>query len=370
MEKFDYSIYKETRIYLVLYDSYIKKQGISKEVLFDKLCINNSSYRRARDYEQNVGRQIVDQLSDHYGFVVPSIELINGLEVFTNKVYKNMYYKIYTSYDEDLKYIEELLEKKSLFFPVLNLLKLFMVLNSKKSTFTMMNEYSTLYNDIKQYYSFFTKELKSIYEILNMFFDNTNDDDWDKDYENAMLYQIKASKCHTYKKYIEAIFYANIAKNILLADSNFKRFIYVNQIIMSSMLYAGNYNECYKIALKQIACLESLDIKQFELESANKLYVTSLLGMERYKEIIDLLMDIEYTNLTFIICLLVSLYKTNKNQYLAYYKENVIDNDLEKHDKDLFNSLNSYLKINNKGILNTLAKYDLMGPIIKILKKF
>lgn len=112
MEKFDYSIYKETQIYLVLYDSYIKQQGMSKEIPFEKLCINNSSYRRARDYEQNVGRKIVDQLSDHYGFIVPSTELSGELETFSNKVYKNMYYKIYTSYDENLKYVEELVARQ------------------------------------------------------------------------------------------------------------------------------------------------------------------------------------------------------------------------------------------------------------------
>ncbi|MFA6661399.1 MAG: hypothetical protein WCS56_00030 [Bacilli bacterium] len=371
MEKFDYSIYKETRIYLVLYDAYIKHQGMSKEVLFEKLYINNSSYRRARDYEQNVGRQIVDQLSSHYGFVVPTKDLIDELEIFTNKVYKNMYYKIYTSYDEDLKYIEELLEKKSLFFPVLNLLKLLLIVNSQDHAFNVLNTYGTLFNDVKIYYTFLTEELKQIFEILSIFFEDTTveDGDWEKDYDNPMTYQILASKCNLRKKYIESIFYANEAKKILLNDFNFKRLIYVNQTIMNSMLYVGNYSECYKLAVKQIASLESLNFTQFELESANMFLAVSLLGLKEYHKVIQLLENIESFNLTFITCLLVSLYKTNKNEYQLFYKENILENDLSKNDKDYCNSLNSYLKINNKSILNTLSKYDLMGSVIKILKK-
>ena len=117
---------------------------MSKEVLFEKLCINNSSYRRLRDYEQNVGSQIVDQLSNHYRFVVPTNDWIDELEIFTNRVYNKYKGTIYMKKTKNLIYLFKRSWKiskglifiaalKSIFFglqPLINIVGLGIVIDS------------------------------------------------------------------------------------------------------------------------------------------------------------------------------------------------------------------------------------------------
>ena len=72
-------------------------------------------------------------------------------------------------------------------------------------------------------------------------------DIWENNYENPMAYQLLSSKCFMRDKYIEAIFYVSKAKDILLQENNFKRFIVVNRMLLTSMLCAKNYKEIYRL---------------------------------------------------------------------------------------------------------------------------
>lgn len=267
MLNFDFTIYRGTMKFFNLYDVYIKYSDNNKEDLFYKLCINNSSYRRARDSEQRVGREIIGQLCRYFSFRIPNNELLLNLQKLANRVYKNMYYKIYESYETDIEYIEKLLKKKCIMFPILNLLKLFLIANSQKATSKNLEEEKKLYDEVKLYKKFFTEELLEVLDILTLFFETEfNEGEWKKNYTNAMVYQILSSRSFIKKKYIEALFYAYKSKEILLSEENFKRVITVNNTIMSCLLYVGNYEECLNIVNKQMLC-----IKSFELVNVSEL---------------------------------------------------------------------------------------------------
>ncbi len=195
MNKFDFSIYKQTRIYFVLFDAYLKNRSINKEMFFNKLYINYSSYRRAREYEEKVGSQILKQLCDYFEFKVPNNVIIDRIEELTNRIYHNMYYKIYTTYESDLEEIDRLLDEKYILFPILKLFKLFLHVNAKAGAIKIMKDNQELYDNVKIYKKFFTEELEEIYEILSFFFeDEIGDKEWSKSYDNALTYQLLASR--------------------------------------------------------------------------------------------------------------------------------------------------------------------------------
>ncbi len=52
-------------------------------------------------------------------------------------------------------------------FPVLNLLKLFLIINSNISPKKVLEEYNELYEEIKKYKTFLTYELLEIFEIMS-----------------------------------------------------------------------------------------------------------------------------------------------------------------------------------------------------------
>ena len=144
MKKFDLSIYKQTRVYFVFFDIYLKKQNITKEEIFSKLLINNSSYRRCRNAEQKVGKQILKQLADHFELIIPDAQIVDELQTRINQIYHKMYYKIYDTYEDDQRYIDNLLEKKILLLPVIKLIKLYLVVNSTKSISDVKIEYKDM----------------------------------------------------------------------------------------------------------------------------------------------------------------------------------------------------------------------------------
>lgn len=125
MKKFDLTLYKESRQYFYLFDVYLKNLAINKDPFLEELGITPSSYRRARMSEQKVGVQIVEQLSKHFGFIVPKSEFINDMSKFTNKIFFNMEYKVYDAYEEDIEYLNKIEKDNYLLFPIINLLKLF-----------------------------------------------------------------------------------------------------------------------------------------------------------------------------------------------------------------------------------------------------
>ena len=107
---------------------------------------------------------------------------------------------------------------------------------------------------------------------------------WNHDFNNALAYQILGSKNYKSKKYIECIFYSYKSLDILIEDCNYKRAIQVNQMIISSLLNIGNYEETLALTTKQIKAIKSLSILDSYYKNAINCYYISLLGLKKYED--------------------------------------------------------------------------------------
>lgn len=369
MIKFDLEYYKNSKPYFYFFDTYIKQTDINKEKLLYDLGVNYSSYRRCREKEQKVGKIIIKQLSDYFKIKRVENEFLDNLSIYLTNLYEKLYYKIYDTFEKDEKYINDLINQNLIINPILLLFKLFLTVNSKKSVKNVYFENIDMFNKVKKYSSFFTKELHEILSLLALFFERDSSEcEWTDNFNNPLAFQILSSKNYNEKKYIESIFYAYKAQDILLSDFNYRRMINLNQTIISSLLYIGNYSECLTIVNKQISCLKSFNLYEFEFRSASISYVVALLGLNKYDEVITLLRDKCDYDMTELTCYLIALFKSNKQKYKHYFSEEI---DLTTNDdvSEYFKLLNYFLNHRDKKIINSLIKYQIPGYMINIFKK-
>lgn len=368
MKKFNLSVYLDSVPYFNFFDVYIKELGIKKEDFLKRIGVTPSSYRKCRKGELNIGDRIIEQIAEAFNLKVPSDKLIMELETFVTKVYNNMYYKIYTSYEDDLSYINELLSKDYIIFPILKTLKLFLYANSNKKIENILEICNELYQEVKKYDKFFCNDLQEIYELIYLTFEaNIPANYWIKNYSNAIAYFVLATRSYLNQRYIESLFFAEKAKTMLLKDGNVNRVLYLNNTIMSNLIYVGNYEECYELATTQLLALESIGFTSgFQVKASKKFQVVALLGKKEYKEIKKLYYNKERFNLTEIICLLVALYMDDKKTYETYYKD--IISDREEEELSFYKYLNIYLKNKNKASLEFLENQEIMKHLIVVLK--
>lgn len=369
MLKFNLESYKGSCKYLILFNVMFKKDSLNKDQFLDDMGITPSSYRRAEKSEQNIGVRSVMQLSKHFGYKLMNDSMIDELENFSNKIYYNMYYKIFDTYEEDLEYISNLEKEKYLIFPIIKLLKLFLQINAPTYTSDTLKNSENLYNEIKDYKEFYLDTFSAVFELFEISFeDSLLDRAKFKKYDNGMAYFILSSRCHLQQKYVESLYFANKSKEILLLDGNYKRLFYLNHIIMNSLIKVESYDECYEIAYKQKLALEALKMNGYELNIAKDYIVLSLTGMKKYTEVHSLLANKEKYNLTELTCLLISKYMIDKNEYIEYFKNEIDLDSFESNIAEFYSLLNKYLVHSEKRALNKLEINNLSFPFIKYLK--
>lgn len=370
MKQFNFKIYKGSMQYLLFFDALFKDKQMNKEHYLLDNNITPSSYRRARTSEHKVGREIVDKISTYFGYKITPKDVVDKLETLTTKIYHAMNYKIFKSYEEDLEQLKSLLKEKYLIEPVIELLILFLNINSTKSVKAVIQDNLELYNKIKNYKSFYTDELLVIYDLTNIYFEGEDDEEIRmRKYDNAMAYFILSSQSFRNEKYVEALYYGYMSKDICEKEGSIKRIIYLNEIIMSSLLRIGSYEECYDLAYNQILILESLGIEDQVMKFAQKFVIVALFGMKKYELIINMLKNRETCNLTEMTCLIVSKFYAERKRYEIFLKEDI---DYSMFDKDsliYINNLNKFLTKKDKKALSELENDKIMLPVIKILKK-
>lgn len=369
MNRISLNEYKGTVIYFHFFDAYIKLFEKGKEVIFNELHINNSSYRRCREKEQGVGPEIITKLANYYNLIELEDEEIDDYEIYLNDLYSKIYYKDNKDFEKNLDKLDEIINKKNILFPIFKLMKLLMLLNSKKSVEQVYNENLEDYNYLKRFHFFFKNELKTIINTVSLFFENDSENcEWNYDFKNAFAYQILSSKCYKDQKYVEAIFYATKANDILLSDYNYKRIITVNNIIMRSLLYIGNYEQCMAVSTKQMKSLIALGITGYDMLAAESSLNMSLLGLGKYSEVIYNISSQENVDISDITILLIANYLINKQEYRKYYSEFIADNEFNDDTIKYLNTLSYYFTHRDKKMLKTFQKYQISGILIRILK--
>lgn len=369
MKKIKLDLYKDFQQYFYLLDVLIKNVSANKDLFLEDIDISPSSYRRSKNDGNKIGEIILPKLTTYFNYNLCDKDTIDQIESKINEIYFAIYYKDYENYDEYFNWLENMLSKRYLLFPIFLLFKLLMMINSQNNPRTIINELTDLYNEIKSYQSFYENELLEIIEILDVTFKKDIDNYFlSKTYVNELTYHTLATRCNLLGRYIESIYFCKILKEKLIADENYKRVYYINLTLISNYNYLLMFREAEVLVLKQLLNLKALNNIGDEYNFTNLLYTITCLGLKKYNKVIELLDDKKSTTLTETVCLLTSHYFTNKDKYLENYNEFISN---VKNEKTLacLKTLNVLLKSNNKKKVLELEQYDINKSVLEILKK-
>lgn len=369
MKKISLSEYKDYKQYFIMFDILIKSVNSNKEEFLQSLYLSPSSYRRAKNDGNKIGAQLAKELCKYFNLSLFTSKLIDEIEERFNLIYFNIYYKIYDTYEEDLTWIEDLLSKNYMFFPVLKLFKLLMLLNGFKNPNQIIDNYKQLFNEIKSYENFYNDSLLELLEILEVSFKSeTENFDMSKSLKNELSYYTLSSKYALIGKHIESIYFCEKAKESFIKKENFKRVYYANLTLIFNYNCLCNFEEAYMLEKKQMLSLKSFNEYEFEFLSTRKHYIITCLGMKKYKEVLTMLENNEEMDLTEVCCYLISEYIVNKKEYENTIHD-IIESNSNYNNKNLFTLLDKYLKSKDKKTLLRIQQYNINLTLKEILKK-
>ena len=373
MKQFDFNVYKGNSKYVSFFDEYIKENGEVKKDLFKKLDISDSSYNRLRGCETNIGNTIINLLSSNYNLLQISNDSINKLSNLITKIYNNMNYRIFDSYDSDLKIIDKMIKDNSIMFPILYLIKLFMKVNVNLIITRIRKEDIELYNIVKRYEKFYTNDLLEILNFLSVIFeDELTLDMCININNNPMTYHVLSLRYYLEEKYEYAYYYAEKAKNILIDESNYKRLIMVNRVIIDSLLNLNEFDKALDYAQKNKLSLMALNFND-EISIYDNYIAISFLGLRRYKDIINLLFmkkDLSELSTIETICYIASINMIISKHNIYDDSDNInnIESLYKGLDKKMVVCVNSYLYKKDLNILNELGKNGATKSLIRVLR--
>ena len=370
IKKFDLSIYKITPIYFKLFDVIMKNNSLNKDNFLDSKKITSSSYRRASKSEQKIGENIIKKLSKVFKLKMIDSKGIDELEELLNEIYYDMYYKIYENYDNYLNRIEELLNKNLLIYPILNLFKLFLIANANNSPKDIISQNYCLYEDTISFSSFLENVFSDVVDLVKLSYtQDLTDDLISKKYNLGLHYFVIASKLWISGNNTGSLYYCAKAKDLFVQEENYIRIIYVNLTIMSNYNMICNFSECNQLANKQLLILKNIRNNGIEYQTTLKHLMLSLLGLKQYEDVLSLLENKQTYNITELCYLLISKFKTNKEEYFRYFNNEIDLNELNEKCRLIVKYLNSYLVKREKRALYELENLKIGDVLIKILKK-
>lgn len=368
MFKINLSIYKESKQYFQLFDILLKDLDINKEAFLKDVGISPSSYRKARTIEQNIGDKIIEQLCNALKYKKATIDFISELEQLFNRVYFNMYYKIFKFFDKDLEIIDSLINQNYIVKPILILLKLFLLANEKKDVWEYKRDNIELYNDLKRYLIFFNEDLLEIMDILALVFEEDIPEEiMMKTYKNSLAYYSLSSRLCDDRRFVESLFIAKKAEDVLVRERNYKRLLYLNVKMMFCLNSIHSYQECFDLASMQLLTLQSFVDTEFEYSYTIKHLAICSTALKKYKYVSELISEQKNISLAELTCLLVAKFNISEVEYEKFY--NFYFNKMSFTDKENLNILNNYLKNNDKKGLNKLEFGILTEIIISALKR-
>lgn len=360
--------YSETKYYFLLFDVLLKKVNITKEVFLKEAGISPSSYRKARTIEQNVGEKIISQLCTSLNYKNVDRKFIDDFEEFINNIYFNVYYKVYKTYDEDLKKLDELLKENYILFPIIKLIKLFMVANSHIESDEFITKYKEEFLELKKYTDFFNEDLLEIYDILSLLFEPVLPESLlFKTFKNSLVYYSIVSRLCKDKRFVECLFISKKAEEILVKERNYKRLLYLNIKVMYSLSAIHSYQECYELANMQLYTLQSFVNTEFEFNNTIKHLVIASIALKKYSTIENVLMNKKNIYIMELCCLLIAKYHTDNDEYtnmFNYYQKAL------KKEEDIYaiTCIDSYLKNKDKKDLSKLENINILDTLIYAIK--
>lgn len=367
MFKIDLSLYKKSKQYFILFDVILKDLSVNKDFFLKENGVSPSSYRKARFIEQNNGNKIIDKLCNALNYKNVNNELIDEIELLINRIYNNMYYKVYTTYEKDLSLINEYLESNIILRPIVLLSKLFLLANYKYDVGVFVNENNADYIELKKYLPFFSNELLELFDILSLVFEkNIQDKVLMKTYKNCLFYYALSSRLCSDKRYVESLFVSKKAEDVLVREKNYKRLLYLNVKMMHCMNSIKNYEECFELASMQLLSLRSFVDVDYAYKNTVKNLAISCLPLKKYSYVVDLLLNEPKLSMTEVCCLLVSQFNLDIEKYNEYF--DFYYNGTSIENQAILANLDSFLKHNDKKELMKLEETKLMDNITIAIK--
>lgn len=363
--------YKDEVIYFSLFDILIKKVAPNRDIYLEDMDISPTTYKRCKNRQSKKGRQIIEQLSDHFGYKIPTNEFIDELEKRINKIYHNIYYKIESKYEEDMQYLEDLLKENYLLFPIIKLVKLLVHFNCPDDTKLKFSDNKDLFSEVKEYILFFNYDLLEFYEIFNVLsLEEVDSKILARDYKNELCYSALATKLFKQNRFVECLYLSEKIKRQYLKDENFKRLYSINLNIMACYNSLEEYQQAYDLTSKQMLSLESLELDNFHYETAEFHHLVACLGLGKYQEIIDILDYRNKYSMRYTLILLLAKYMDNINEYIEMYNY-IISYKISTNMKELLEIINDIIineKRENIYRLND-TKYTITHSLFNIVKK-
>lgn len=379
--RFTLDEYYKKSIYSLIYIDYHLEKYIIENSIYTKdsflkdLRINPSSYRRARKKEQKVGFEYSNKLIKLLNISPLNIDNKQKYETLFDDVYNSFYYKT-----GDLKELEErindCINDNTILNPLFYILLYIVLFQGSGNPNLMLEKYKYIYDYINyiedDYYLPIYRDLKMLVDINYI----TDYQDLYKLHpiieqsdKKGLLYYIISTKARLCKQYELSILYANESINYLVEDYNFYRLCHISVQLCSSLEALNMYEKSLDISKKAFISLSQTGLFSEDIYLMRGHYLTSLLGLKRYKEIIDFFSSEEKHNYKTYIFYLLASYKHSKGQYdtaLSYLdtKDNFVESKYDYHINNIINYLNSDkkdIKSIENSTLNEGLKYLLIN---------
>lgn len=369
MIKINLNEYKESKIYFKLLDLIISKNEDNKECFLKSLDINPSTYRRCRQNDFTISEKIIYKISSHYGYKNHNYKIINDAEKLFNNIYFDMYYKIYTRYNNYLEELDIMIKENYLITPIIELFKLFLFISSQKDYDILLSECSDLYDVVKSNIKFYNESLMKIYELIYLSLEPKIDESkLLKSYDDGSAYYILSYRNLLKNKYLESLYYGEKSKKILLEEGNIFRMILQNNTIITCYMNVHNYEDSLKILKIQSKILEAIESSNKTLvKKTKRAYIVCMLALNKYEELIDYLKyDNEFT-FTTIGSYLIALYNIDKEEY-DKYKKTILAEIEDNKTIEFIEIIDLYIKTKNRKSLEQISKFSLNEQFLEVLK--
>lgn len=365
MIKIDLSEYKNNIKYLQLFEVLIKEKHSNKDEFLTSIRITPSTFRRAKEGNSKHASQIVRILANHFNLKYVDDSLIDKLEEKLNNIYFNIYYEIKDTFDDDLEEINNLLNENYIIFPILLMFKMLMKMNDYRHTNDFVNRNMELYKKIEKYRVLYNENLEEFYDVIEMNFQEKPSESYlSKKYKNELANASLARRCMILGKYIEGLYFSNLALERFVKTNNFKRIIFTNLTIISLYNNLERYLDAYYIGITQYYAVKAINDEQ--LKSTVRQLSIACIGLKKYDFVLELFKSYKNFNITELICYLISAFNVDKDDYIETY--DWCCNEENGKYKELLISLDKYLKGDKKELIKVIDNYNVTTSLIKILK--
>ena len=353
-KKVDLSEYEQYSIFLYVFDVLIKNTKTEgKEKYLKSKGISPSTYRRTKLHQTkaSTSKILVDDLCVFLEYKQIDTSTIREIENVINDIYDKIYYKKEVDIYKWLTYFKNLIDEKSIIFPIAHLMRLF-ILITKNNPSKIISSYKEEYEQILKYKDFFIGGLEEIYEIVNIaFIKDLNNTILFTKYKNELTYYTLANKCYLLNDLTNCYRLITMCEESFIEKRNYKRMYYLDALKMAYYNKIKSYEDAYLLGDYNLKSIESMNDSQnlFEKElRLFKLHVSiSCIGLRKYEEAFNMVISNKRLNNNEICCLIFLnyLFNINVEKYInkkREYLKNLIENMIDENKKSAFDVLEQH----------------------------